>query len=172
MHDLIRRYPWCSLWFVFLSVTFLASIFVLNPILSGKGPVSWPQLQLQFAYLPEFGIRVLRSWGEGSEERYLSWIWIDILFALSYGPFFYMLLKNLGAPRLWYVIPLIEMTTNLIETSLEIYWVRNYSSSNLLTAIFLTHSIIATIKWALVPIYLAHSSMLIRHWFLRRAVAL
>ncbi len=170
MYEPIRRYPWCSLWFVFLSVTFLASIFFLNPMLSGKGPVSWPQLQLQFSYFPEIGVEVLESWGEGSRDRYLSWIWIDILFALSYGPFFYMLLKNCGAPRLFYMIPLIEMMTNLVETSMEFYWVQNHSWSNLMTGIFLTHSIIATIKWSLVPIYLVHSGVVIRHWF-RRAVA-
>jgi hypothetical protein len=140
-------------------------------MLSGRGPASWPQLQLQFAYVPEIGIEVLKSWGEGSRDRYSSWIWIDILFALSYGPFFYMLLKNLGASRPLYLIPLVEMITNLIETLMEIYWVQNHSESNLMTGIFLAHSVIATIKWSLVPIYLAHSAVLIRPW-LRRAPAL
>lgn len=168
MTMLIRKYPWCSLWFVFLAITFLASIFFLNPMLSGDGPVSWPQLQLQFSYFPENGMSVLESWGEGSKERYLSWIWIDILFAFSYGPFFYMLLKNCGVSRIFYLIPLIEMVTNLIETSMEIYWVQNHSSSHLMTEVFLIHSIIATIKWSLVPIYLVHTSLMIKLWYQRR----
>lgn len=168
MIEMIRKYPWCSLWFVFLTITFLASIFILNPILSGVGPVSWPQLQLQFSYFPETGVDVLESWGAGSKERYLNWIWIDILFAFSYGPFFYMLLKNFGASRIYYIIPLIEMTTNLIETSMEIYWVQHHTTLDLMTGIFLTHSIIATIKWLLVPIYLVHTTLLIITWAKQR----
>lgn len=171
MYEIIRKYPWCSLWFVFLAATFLASIFVLNPILSGAGPVSWPQLELQFAYWPEKGISVLEHWGAGSKDRYLGWIWIDILFALSYGPFFYMLLKNCGASRIFYLIPIVEMITNLIETSMEIYWVQNHTSTELMTGLFLTHSIIATIKWSLVPIYLVHSVVLIGAWFQQKSTA-
>ncbi len=162
--DLIRRHKLASLWFVFLAITFLASIFIVNRTLSPEstlGVLRYPQLQLQFAYTPENGMRVLESWGPGSEGRYLSVIWIDILFALSYGPFFFMLLRNLGAGVVAMVVPLVEMVTNLVETSLEIFWVVHHSALEPLFAVFLTHSIIATVKWILVPVYLVHSGFLI-----------
>jgi hypothetical protein len=171
--QLVRNHKLASLWFVFLAITFLASIFVVNPTLrpeSSLGVFRYPQLELQFAYTPERGMAVLESWGAGSTDRYLSVIWIDILFALSYGPFFFMLLRRLGAGLVAMVVPLVEMVTNLIETSLEIYWVTHHTVLEPLFATFLTHSVIATLKWALVPVYLVHSLVLI-YRALRRPAA-
>lgn len=151
-----------SLWFVFLSITFLASILYLNPTLDpNKSVLSYPQLELQFAYTPDNGVKVLERWGENSAAVYLSVIWIDVLFALSYGPFFFMLLRRLSGLLFAALIPLIEMLTNLVETSMEIYWVANHGADNPMLGLFLTHSIIATIKWILVPIYLVHTIVVI-----------
>ncbi len=153
-----------SLWFVFLAATTLASILVVNPTMNPhSGNVfNFAQLQLQFSYTPENGMKVLESWGPGATDRYLSVIWIDVLFALSYGPFFYMLIKKLGGGFWWSIVPLLEMGTNLVETSLEIYWVINHTVTNQMYALFLTHSIVASIKWlVLVPIYLVHSVILL-----------
>jgi hypothetical protein len=163
------------LWFFFaaLAATFLASIFVLNPTLDPESRVfSWPQLQLQFAYTPQRGDAVLARWGDGAAERYLRVIWIDILFALSYGPFFFLLIRRLGGGAAWALVPLLEMGTNLVETSLEIYWVVAHSPANPLFAAFLVHSIVATIKWCvLVPVYLLHSAILLRRALMARLIA-
>lgn len=160
--DWIARNRLATLWFVFLVITILASILVLNPTLDpNKSMFSWPQLELQFSYIPDNGDAVLERWGEGSRERYLSYIWIDILFALSYGPFFAMLIRSLGGHRLWVLLPLIEMCTNLTETSLEIWWVSAHTEANPMFGVFLTHSLIATVKWAMVPFYLWHSVALV-----------
>jgi hypothetical protein len=158
-------------WSVFLAVTFFASIFILNPTLNPHRRIlSWPQLQLQFAYTPQNGMDVLQSWGPGSIDRYFSVIWIDLLFALSYGPAFFLYIRRLGGSMASSLLPLVEMTTNLIETSLEIYWVGHHTSTHLLFGTFLTHSIIATIKWALVPVYSIHMGMLIYNWLRSRAM--
>jgi|SRR3954468_1076511 hypothetical protein len=149
------------LWSFFLLLTFLASIFILNPTLNPQRSVfSWPQLQLQFAYTPQNGIRVLQSWGPGAIDRYFSVIWIDLLFALSYGPSFFFYIRRMGGSTAASLVPLVEMSTNLTETSLEMYWVGHHAPGHLLFAVFLTHSIIATIKWILVPIYFIHTGML------------
>jgi hypothetical protein len=163
------------LWFFFASLgaTFLASIFVLNPTLDPQASAfSWPQLQLQFAFTPERGDAVLKYWGEGAEGRYFSVIWIDVLFALSYGPFFYLLIRRLGGGAPWALVPLLEMGTNLVETSLEIYWVAAHSAQNPLFAAFFIHSIVATIKWLiLVPLYLLHTAILLRRAMIARLLA-
>jgi hypothetical protein len=163
------------LWFFFgaLSATFLMSIFVLNPTLDPQARVfSWPQLQLQFAYTPARGDAVLASWGEGAADRYLSVIWIDVLFALSYGPFFCLLIRALGGGTRWALVPLAEMATNLVETSLEIYWVLAHTPENPLFVVFLIHSVVATIKWfILVPIYFVHSAILFRRLLMARLLA-
>jgi hypothetical protein len=163
--DIIARNKLPTLWFVFLAVTFLASITIVNPTMNPNLPgfFNYAQLQLQFAYTPENGVKVLESWGPGAVDRYLSVIWIDVLFALSYGPFFYMLIKRLDGGAFWAIVPLLEMATNLIETSLEIYWVINHTPDNMMFGLFLTHSIVASIKWlVLVPIYLVHSAILLK----------
>ncbi|MBN1205644.1 MAG: hypothetical protein JXB05_12060 [Myxococcaceae bacterium] len=158
-------------WSVLLTITFLASIFIVNPTLNPERSVfSWPQLQLQFAYTPENGMKVLESWGPGSMDRYFSVIWIDLVFAISYGPAFGLYIRKMGGSVAASLLPLVEMATNLVETSLEIYWVANHSLNNLLYAPFLTHSIIATIKWALVPIYSVHMGLLFYNWLRSRSM--
>jgi hypothetical protein len=158
-------------WSILLTITFLASIFILNPTLNPEHRVfSWPQLQLQFAYTPENGMKVLESWGPGSIDRYFSVIWIDLIFALSYGPAFSLYIRRLGGSTAASMLPLVEMVTNLIETSLEMYWVGHHSPDNLLYAPFLTHSIIATIKWALVPVYSVHMGLLFYNWLRSRSM--
>jgi hypothetical protein len=151
-----------TLWFVFLVLSTAAGMFVLNPILDPDRSIfSMPQLNLQFSYTPENGDVVLDTWGAGAEQRYLSWIWIDLAWALSYGPFFSMLIWKLSRHRVWALVPLVEMSLNLTETSLEIWWVGAHTPAQPMFAVFLLHSILATIKWAIVPFYLVHSGLLI-----------
>ncbi len=157
-------------WSALFAITLLASILILNPTLNPQCRIfSWPQLQLQFAYTPENGMKVLESWGAGAIERYFSVIWIDLIFALSYGPAFALYIRRLGGTAAACLVPLVEMTTNLIETSLEMYWVGHHTPDHPLFAPFLIHSIIATIKWALVPVYSVHLAMLFYNWLRSRA---
>jgi hypothetical protein len=151
-----------TLWFGFLVLTTAAGMFVLNPILDPDRSIfSMPQLNMQFSYTPENGDAVLADWGAGASERYLDWIWIDLAWALSYGPFFSMLIWKLSGNRLWSLLPLAEMCLNLTETSLEMWWVGTHTPANPMLGVFLTHSILATIKWAMVPCYLGHTGLLI-----------
>lgn len=150
--------------FILLMMTISASIFYLNPSLDiNNSPVSWPQLQMQFAYTAENGRAVLEGWGENSRARYLSVIWIDMVFAISYGVFGFFFFKKLGAHQFWCILPLIEMTSNLIETNMEVYWVYASTPENPMNALFFAHCILATIKWTIVPFYAFHMFyMLIR----------
>lgn len=160
--DLAGKYKLITLWFGFLATSTLAGIFVLNPKLDpDKSIFSMPQLNLQFSYTPENGQAVLNSWGAGATDRYLDWIWIDLAWALSYGPFFAMLIWALGGKRSWALLPLVEMCLNLTETSLEMWWVGAHTASDPMFGVFLLHSVLATIKWAMVPLYLGHSGILI-----------
>lgn len=144
-------------WFLFLSATFNASIYVLNPSLDASGSQwSAPQLELQFAYTAENGVAVLDSWRDGG-ANYLRLIWIDLLFALSYGPFFFLWIRKLGGSHTIANIALGEMFSNWTETSMEIYWVVNHTPESPLGILFLAHSLIATVKWCLVPVYIGYA---------------
>jgi hypothetical protein len=161
-----------TLWFGFLAVTTLAGVFVLNPLLDPDRSIfSMPQLNLQFSYTPENGQQVLDSWGAGAADRYLDWIWIDLAWALSYGPFFAMLIWTLGGHRIWVALPLVEMCLNLTETSLEMWWVGAHTPADPMFGVFLAHSILATVKWAMVPLYLCHSGVLIHRAVVRARAA-
>lgn len=160
-----------TLWFGFLVLTTAAGMFVLNPILDPDRSIfSMPQLNLQFSYTPENGDAVLSEWGADAATRYLDWIWIDLAWALSYGPFFAMLIWRLSGNLLWSVVPLVEMCLNLTETSLEMWWVGAHTPTDPMFGVFLLHSVLATIKWAIVPWYLGHTGLLI-HRAVRRARA-
>lgn len=146
-----------AMWFLFLSLTFNASIYVLNPSLDVSGSQwSTPQLDLQFAYTAERGAAVVSSWHNGG-ANYLRLIWIDLLFALAYGPFFFLWIRKLGGSHTIANIALGEMFTNWTETSMEIYWVANHTPETPLGTLFLVHSLIATIKWSLVPVYIGYA---------------
>ena len=160
--DLAAHNKVLTLWFGFLVLSTAAGAFVLNPILDpDRSILSMPQLNLQFSYTPENGDAVLNSWGAGASARYLDWIWIDLAWALSYGPFFAMLIWKLSGNRLWTLLPLAEMCLNLTETSLEMWWVGAHTPAEPMSGVFLLHSVLATIKWAMVPCYLGHTGVLI-----------
>lgn len=151
-----------TVWFGILVVTTALGMFVLNPILDPDRSIfSMPQLNLQFSYTPDNGDAVLADWGAGAADRYLDWIWIDLAWALSYGPFFAMLIWKLSGNRLWAIVPLVEMCLNLTETSLEMWWVGTHTQADPMFGVFLAHSILATIKWAIVPWYLGHTGLLV-----------
>jgi hypothetical protein len=151
-----------TLWFGFLVLSTAAGMFVLNPILDPDRSVfSMPQLNLQFSYTSENGDAVLSSWGADASARYLDWIWIDLAWALSYGPFFAMLIWKLSGNRLWAAVPLVEMCLNLTETSLEMWWVGAHTAADPMSGVFLLHSVLATVKWAIVPWYLGHTALLV-----------
>lgn len=172
----IRTNKMLSLWGVFLIVTTWTQLLLVNNYINPDSGrlFNMAQLQLQFAFTPENGVEVLRSWGVGGAERYLQVIWIDVAFALSYGPFFYMLIRKLNGGFFWSIISLLEMSTNFIETGIEIYWVINHAPNNMMAGAFLFHSVMASIKWfILVPTYLIHSTFLVLStWMSRNAKGL
>lgn len=163
--SLVRSHKLLVLWGVLVVVTtWTQLLFVNNYINPDSGRLfNAAQLQLQFAFTADAGVEVLRSWGIGGAERYLQVIWVDVAFALSYGPFFYMLIKRLDGGSWWAIVPLLEMGSNLVETSIEIYWVINHAPGNMMPGLFFFHSVVAAIKWlVLVPTYFLHSGLLVR----------
>jgi hypothetical protein len=169
--SLVRSHKLLVIWGVLVIITtWTQLLFVNNYINPNSGRLFNPaQLQLQFAFTAEAGAEVLRSWGPGGAQRYLQVIWIDVAFALSYGPFFYMLIKRLNGGFWWSIVPLLEMGSNLIETSIEIYWVINHGPGNMMPGLFFFHSVVAAIKWlVLVPTYFIHSGLLVASVLRRR----
>jgi hypothetical protein len=164
LKELISRNRLTSLLFVCTALAALAHILVVNRTMNPSSTVivSHSELELQFAFTPENGMRVLQSWGPGATGRYLSVIWIDVLFALFYGPFFYLLIRALGGGLFWATLPVLDMLANFVETSLEIYWVTSHTPDNPLFAPFFIHSIVASFKWFLVPVYWVYIFILLR----------
>jgi hypothetical protein len=155
---------------VFASVGYLALIITIiqlgfvnnyiNP--NSLWPINPAQAQLQLAFSADAGFEIVRNWGEGARERYLQVIAIDIIWPFTYGPFFAMLIYRLGGGFFWSLVPLLEASTNLVETSLEIYWMVYATPEQPMAGLFLTHSIVASIKWFVcIPIYFVHSGALL-----------
>jgi hypothetical protein len=148
---------------VALAITFIQLAFVNNYINPNNIYILNPaQMQLQLAFSAERGFDIVQSWGPGARERYLQVIAIDVIWPFCYGPFFAMLIYRLGGGTFWSMVPIMEASTNLVETSLEIYWMLYATPENPHAVLFFTHSVVASIKWFVcIPTYFIHSGMLL-----------
>ena len=163
-----------ALGFIALCITILQLVFVNNYINPhSQSLINGAQARLQLAFTAEKGFEVVQSWGEGGRERYLQVIGIDLIWPLTYGPFFAMLIYRMKGGLFWSIVPLFEALTNWTETGLEIHWILHATPALPMQTVFLVHSIVASIKWFMcIPTYFIHTFYLLwrnRH-FMRRYV--
>ncbi|MEQ8965191.1 MAG: hypothetical protein RID91_05140 [Azospirillaceae bacterium] len=167
MRRFLAENPWlCFFGAAAAAITVVQLVFVNNYIdPRSEAWVNAAQLRLQFAFFVDRGLAVVESWGPGGPERYLSVIWIDLLWPFTYGPAFFLLIRKLDGLSPWAFMPMLEAGSNLIETSLEIYWMANIERAADMPVLFFAHGVVAAIKWlVLVPTYFAHSGLLLwRH---------
>lgn len=136
---------------------FIVVMFYVNPSIDGGNGSSVIELQLSFS--KENGSKILAQWGSLGIESFKSLIVADYIYALSYSLFFASLLSFLILKkgkgllfRYTIVVPISFMagTLDWIENTIELFFISN--QAQLPEAVFFTHSIIATLKWATIPV--------------------
>lgn len=142
---------------IFMLIMFSIVMFSINPQIDGINGIGVIKLQLSFN--KDVGIDIIESWGETGVSNFKRWIFVDYIYALSYSVFFASLLSLLilqkGKVKLfkytWVVVlSFVAGAFDWIENTLELFFINNplgFSDS-----LFFLHSIIATLKWAAVPI--------------------
>ena len=132
---------------------FIVVMFIVNPLIDGQDGLS--VIQLQLAFHKQDAITIVQGWNEGGIKRFEKYIVSDYMYAFSYTLFFLSVLKFLeqkGAflSKYLFVLPVIAGVFDMIENSLEIFFLRDME--NFSNSLFLFHSLIATIKWMILPV--------------------
>jgi hypothetical protein len=145
---------------------FAIVMFYANPLIDGGNGSGL--LKLQLAFDKEAGIAIINSWGTSGVDHFNQWIFTDYIYALSYAVFFASLLSILimkkGKEKLLvyrFVVYLacVAGLLDWVENTMELFFVNN--SSGFSSALFFLHSIIATVKWAALPIAVAYIVVLL-----------
>jgi len=133
---------------------------VVNPMIDKKDGFS--VIALQVSFFKENGINIISNW---DIEAFRKWIFTDYIYALSYMLFFSSLaswiakLKNITA-GIYPYIAVVAGIFDWIENSLELWFLNNVDTFS--PILFFIHSILSTIKWLILPIFLWGVVQLIR----------
>jgi len=151
---------------VFMLIMFSIVMFFINPQIDGVDGLG--VIKLQLAFDKDVGIDIIGSWGESGIENFKQWIFTDYIYAASYSLFFASLLsylilqkgKDKSLKYTWVVVlSFVAGALDWLENTTEIFFVNNplgYSDS-----LFFLHSIIASLKWAAVPIAVVYVVVLL-----------
>ncbi len=127
-------------------IMFVVVMFWANPTIDKQK--GFGVLSLQLAFSKEYGINIVNSWGKGGVERFTHYIISDYIYALSYSFFLALLLFQLKS-RI-YFLPLVAGLFDWVENSMEILF--THDMIHFSTYVFFLHSLIASLKWLIVPI--------------------
>jgi len=149
-----------------MSIMFAIVMFYANPLIDGGNGSG--MLKLQLAYDKEAGIEIINSWGASGIDHFNQWIFTDYIYAVSYAVFFASVLSILIVKkgkeeylvyRFGVYLAFVAGLLDWIENTMELFFVNN--SSGFSSALFFLHSIIATVKWAALPIAVAYIVVLL-----------
>lgn len=140
-------------------IMFIVVMFIVNPSIDKKNGMG--VLALQLAFDKEVGIKIINSWTQLGIENFNQFIFTDYIYALSYSLLFASIIsvlilkktkQNLFKYKLIVYLPFIAGLFDWIENTLELLFINNpIEFSNTL---FFIHSIIASLKWMVLPIVL------------------
>lgn len=147
-------------------VMFCVVMFIVNPLIDAKDGVG--VLALQLSFNKEVGVEIINSWGQSGIENFKQLIFTDYIYALGYSIFFASILstlilkkgkENLLTFRMIIYLPFLAGLFDWIENSIELLFINNpIEFSNTL---FFIHSIIASLKWAVLPIVMGYIIVLL-----------
>jgi Na+/citrate or Na+/malate symporter len=145
---------------------FAIVMFYANPLIDGGNGSGL--IKLQLAYDKEAGIEIINSWGASGIDHFNQWIFTDYIYAFSYAVFFASLLSILIMKkgkeeflvyRFGVYLAFVAGLLDWIENTMELFFVNNYSGFP--SALFFLHSIVATVKWAALPVAVAYIVVLL-----------
>ena len=141
---------------IFFGITTLIMAYIVMAIVDpmidrGNGA---SVIALQLAFFKDNGLKIVSTW---DIEAFKKWIFTDYIYALSYMIFFSSLalwlakIKNITA-GIYPYIAIIAGIFDWIEDTLELWFLNSLESFP--SALFFIHSIISTIKWLALPLFL------------------
>lgn len=142
---------------IFMVIMFNIVMFFINPQIDGFNGIGVIKLQLSFN--KDVGIEIIESWGGAGIADFKRWIFLDYMYAVSYSVFFASLLSLLilqkgKAKSLKYtwvvVLAFIAGGFDWVENTMELFFLNNPPGFS--DSLFFLHSVIASLKWASVPI--------------------
>ena len=130
-------------------------MFQINPSLDGVDGMG--VLQLQLAFDKSVGEKIINAWKNLTPLKFQFAMWVDSLYALSYGLFFASLAsftlksKNMFTTRYRYLVylPFLATILDWIENIIEAIFVSSVGSIS--STLFFLHSVVASIKWLCLP---------------------
>jgi len=135
-------------------ILFAVIMFYVNPSIDSKNGLEVLYLQLSFE--KEIGTQIVKSWTQTGINRFLELIWLDYIYALSYSIFFSSLLFKLQTinykKSMIIYIPFIAGILDAIENTFEILFLNNMEKFS--NTLFFIHSLVASLKWLVLPIVL------------------
>lgn len=149
-----------------MSIMFAIVMFYANPLIDGGNGSGL--LKLQLAYDKKAGMEIIDSWGVSGIARFNQLIFTDYIYAVSYAVFFASLLSILIMKkgkeeflvyRFSVYLAFVAGLLDWIENTMELFFVNN--SSGFPSILFFIHSIVATVKWAALPIAVAYIVVLL-----------
>ena len=149
-----------------MTMMFAIVIFYANPHIDGGNGSGL--IKLQLAYDKNAGIDIINSWGAAGIDHFNQWIFTDYLYAVSFSVFFASLLSILIvkkgkeeylAYRTVVYLAFVAGLLDWIENTMELFFVNN--SSEFSGVLFFLHSIVATVKWATLPIAVVYIVVLL-----------
>ena len=150
-------------------ILFAIVMFYVNPSIDSKSGLEVLHLQLSFE--KELGIQIVSSWTDKGVRLFFNLIWLDYIYALSYSIFFSSLLLKLQntytKKSMIIYIPFLAGTFDWIENTLEIIFLKNMESFS--ETLFFIHSIVASLKWLVLPVVLVIMLNLLKNNFLNRS---
>ena len=138
-------------------IMFTVVMFIVNPSIDGKNGMG--VLALQLAFDREVGIEIINTWGKSGIENFKQLIFTDYIYALGYSFFFASILsvlilkkskQNSSKYKFIIFLPFIAGLFDWIENTLELLFIHNHIQFS--NTLFFIHSIIASIKWLILPI--------------------
>ena len=155
-----------SVTFIFMSIMFLIVMFYVNPLIDSKNGMSVISLQLSFE--KSTGIEIIQSWGTMGIINFNQLIFADYIYAISYSLFFasllsFFIIKKGKDKSINYILSIylafLAGFFDCVENTMELFFINNYETYSSL--LFFIHSIVATIKWGILPIIIIYIIVLI-----------
>ena len=150
-----------------MSVMFMIVMLVVNPLIDGDTGLG--VLQLQLAFSSQLGAHIVSQWGELGISNFQRFIVADYLYALSYSVFFASVLSVLIIRKgkqhqlgyTWVVyLAFVAGLFDWIENSIQLLFISNPEMVS--NSLFIAHSVLASLKWAAVPIAVGYILVLLR----------
>jgi len=131
-------------------------------------PYSFSIIELQLSFTKISFLNNVSAWGDRGVQVYLNTLWIDYIFPLAFGTFFYSLLVSLKSNRKITYLPIIAAASDYVENTLHYLMLSDTITITSLSVF--TASLFSALKWISIVVSIAFIIFLSCHKFLNKAI--